>query len=183
MTYTTRSILGALAPLLLVLAIGLAGCAGGATGSGSNGGGIEGAAAPAIGVSPSVTTVNSGEEFDVSIVLKVQNPVNAAGFVMTWTGSGAVECINTIDEGELFKAAGDTLRVGGDYNAGSGTKGQVAISSLADKGVTGSGTLFVFHFKAVTPGEVNLNLSQIQVCDLDANVISIKQYDGKVVIK
>ena len=182
MTQKNKIIAKILAPLALALVAVLSGCAGGAAGGGA-GGTIEQTSAPAMGVSPSSVTVKAGDQFDVNVVLKTINPVRAAGCELLWAGTGKIECVDKVSEGDFFKSAGKTIKIGGDYDAATGTKGQVAVSSLAEKGAKGEGTLVTFHFKAVTPGEVTLKIFHVQVTDLLDKEISITPCNGKVVVQ
>ena len=191
MTLKGKILVRTMAPLVLGLAVVMAGCAGGAAAAGNGGGTIEQAVAPAIGVSPSMTTVKAGDEFDVNIVMKTKSPVRAAGCQLTWTGTGKVECTGKPVEGDFFQKAGKSMLMGGGYDAATGTKNQVAVSSLVENGSSGEGTLVTFHFKAVAPGEVNMKLSAasqdlgLQITDLADKEIqkSFSKCDGKVVVQ
>jgi hypothetical protein len=197
-------IVGILAAVVL-----FAGCAGGngePSSSGGNGGGIEKAKGPAIGVSPSVTNVSVGEEFDINIVVKLPNPVMAIGCQLKWTssdsaGTGKIECTGEIDDGTFmtqnlvtvegqgdFKPISDSkdkpLRMGGKYDASSGTTEPIALTVIGEKkGVQGDGDVFTFHFKAIEAGEVTLEVYDVQIVDLQYGGVEVATYNGKVVIE
>lgn len=180
-----KSILGALAVLALLPAIVLYGCGGAPKGNGgvtAGNGQIEKAKAPAIGVAPSIKTVKVGEDFDIKIMIKAKDGVHAAGCQVTWSGTGKIEC-SKIEEGDFFSRVGKTNWMPPQFNPATGTTSQLAVALQGKTGASGEGTVFVLHFKAVAPGEVDIKISEVQVTDLYSNEIQITKYDGKVIVQ
>lgn len=211
MTLKIQGLLKGFAVMAMAAVILFAGCSGGnpatSTSNGgsissSNSGDINATSGPAIGISPSVITVNQGDEFDVQVMVKMPDPITGAGCQLKWTGTGSIECVDkveagsymtenigTVDDRGNFKADPGSkdkpLMVGGTYDALSGTTGQVALAVTGEnRAAKGDGTLLVFHFKAVEKGEVTLELFDIQVTDLNFMEFSnIEAFNGKVVIE
>jgi hypothetical protein len=173
-----------LALMSLVVVMCLAGCSNSAGGASSSID-IEEAKAPALGVFPYEITVTQGEEFTVDIIIKTDVEISAAGCQMEWTGSGELECIGEIDEGDFFKqSVKETMMIGGNYESLVGTSEQVGVFRIGEAGVIGEGTLVKFHFKANSPGEINLHVFDAQIAD---NVLleleGITLCDGKVIVE
>jgi hypothetical protein len=218
MTLKIQRILTGFAVVMMAATILFTGCGGGSpstttdsspstsTNGGSattsSGNGIDKANGPAIGISPSVITVNQGDEFDVQVMAKMPDPITGAGCQLKWAGTGSIECVDKIEAGSYmidnigsvddrgnFEADPDSkdkpLMVGGNYDAMIGTTGQVALTVTGeDRAVEGDGVILVFHFKAVEKGEVTLELFDIQVTDLNFMEISnVQSFNGKVVIE
>jgi hypothetical protein len=173
-----------LALMSLVVVMCLAGCGNSAGGSSSSIE-IEEAKAPALGISPSVVTVQQGEEFTVDIAIKTDVEISAAGCQVEWTGSGEIECIDKVDEGDFFsQSIEQTMMLGGKYESLNGTTEQVGVFRIGEAGVTGEGTLVKFHFKANAPGEVNLHVFDAQIADNDSlELEGITLCDGKVIVE
>jgi hypothetical protein len=172
----------------------------------SNGNGIDKASGPAIGVSPSLITVKAGEEFEVNIVVKLPTPISAIGCQLKWTasdaaGTGKIECtekieqasfmtdnIGSVDQNGKFQAQPDSknkpLMVGGQYDAMTGTSEPIALALIGeDTAAQGNGNVFTFHFKAVKPGEVTMEVYDVQIVDWQRQGVDAAIYSGKVVIE
>ncbi len=199
MTVKHNTILKIIVVVALGLMVCLVGCSGNGgmvagNGGGGGGGSFEKAKGPAIGVSPAEQTVGAGEAFDVDVMVKSTQPLSGAGCQLEWSGEGKIECVDKIEEGDYFKSAGKTMMVGGKYDAASGTQQQIAVTIMATEediandtipGAEGEGTLFTFHFEALEPGEVTLEVFDVQLVDTDANfnVLESTSYNGKIVVE
>jgi hypothetical protein len=206
MTGTIQRILKGFTVVVLAAVVLFAGCSNGNASASTNGGDIDKASGPAIGISPSVITVNEGEDFDVNVMVKMPTPITAVGCQLKWTasdaaGTGKIECVDKVESGNFmtanigsidergnFEANPDSkdkpLMVGGSYDPAAGTTGQVAVTIVGEnKGVKGDGTFLTFHFKALQKGEVTLELFDTQVADTQQALIDTKSYNGKVVIQ
>jgi hypothetical protein len=160
------------------------------TGCGSAGGAVSGidigeAKAPALGISPSMITVQQGEEFTVDVIIKSDVGVSAAGCQMEWTGSGDIECIDKVEEGTFFsQSIEQTMMLGGKYESLTGTTEQVGVFRIGEESVTGEGTLLKFHFKANAPGEIDLHIFDAQIADNSSlELEGITLCDGKVIVE
>jgi hypothetical protein len=206
MTGTIQRILKGFTVVGLAVVVLFAGCSNGGASASTNGGDIDKASGPAIGISPSVITVNEGEDFDVNVMVKMPTPITAIGCQLKWTasdtdGTGKIECTGKVEQGAFMtdkigkvnqqgkyeedpESKSKPLLVGGKYDAASGTTEPIALAIVGEgKAVQGDGDLLTFHFKAVEPGEVTLEIYDIQVVDWIQQGVDTKIYNGKVVIQ
>jgi len=159
-----------------------------------------------ISAVPSVPTVKAGERFDVSIMVKNDQPARGVQFAIRWDPA-KVECISAeqgsyflsfaeAHNGSLFILPSDTPAI--DNNNGkfpkdgsSPTNIMIAMTGAQGPnstfyGVTGSGSVFILHMTAKdgSSGTVEFNLSNTILGDnsYDTNDMHPMVDNGKITI-
>jgi archaellum component FlaG (FlaF/FlaG flagellin family) len=137
-----------------------------------------------IKISPAEINVEADEEFAVNIVLSTDTDTNCVAFILSWTGSGRVEFLDA-EEGSFYNEHGSTLVLPvQDYDEFSGLNQQFSIT-LQGSAPAKEGVVAVFHFKAISDGNIEIKFSDLQLVMTSgeqSKPYQLKSESGNVVI-
>lgn len=136
------------------------------------------AASTALAVDPPTSTVNVGDSFTVNV--NVTNVVNLTAWELKlYYKNTMLNCTNAV-EGPFLQAGGSTF-----FNKTFSSNYVLAYATIFGAfGVTGSGVLVTFTFKALSAGITNLTLNDTKLVDekMPPQPIPHVDYNGTVTV-
>jgi hypothetical protein len=137
-------------------------------------------------VSPNIINVNSGDTFDVDVILTTTAEANAAGFQMNWNtpNSGIIRCTGMQMEtgaGSWWEGTYPSLLGMGTYDADNGTTEQFAGYLTSGTIPPRSASFATVSFEALSDGQVDLDLFDLQVAN-GPTALSTVDLDGDVFV-
>ena len=131
---------------------------------------------PVISPDLSTSLVMPGTTFSVAIM--VGGVSDLSSFQFQFSFNPGVVSVTGISAGTFFPG-GSSFSAGAINNA-TGTIGMT--SGLSGTGMSGTGTLAVIYFTALSPGVSGLDLSSVQLLDASGNPINFALANGSVTV-
>ncbi|MHA2065614.1 MAG: cohesin domain-containing protein [Candidatus Thorarchaeota archaeon] len=135
-----------------------------------------------IGIDPVTQNANIGDTVTVGVVGSEVVGLYGIQFDLSYN-SGILE-LQSVDGGDFLKTGGATTFCTPYKTDNPGLIKDVACTRLGKaEGVTGSGTLMIIEFTARTSGTSDMQLTNVKIADIDANVLDLGASSGKVVVR